>query len=163
MSSKPNGPVDALVERYLRLCPEVAAKVSPGLERDEDALQAARIGLWEAAKGWDRRRPFPPYARSCIRHNVIDHLRAQGPDTLPLPEDLPGPGPPEDPPPETPEELKAQVKALFPRRSLERKVLLSLLSGKTKAHIAARLQVSPRTVDRAARRAWDKLRPPEQS
>lgn len=157
MPERPDPAVEALMEVHMGLCREEALRLSPGLERDEDAMQAARIGLWEAARGWDRRRPFPPYARTCIRHNVIDHLRTQAPETAPLPEELAAPSEREGQPPETREELAARIRSLFPRRSLERRVLLSLLAGRTKGQTAARLHLSPRTISRAARRGWEKL------
>ena len=144
---------DALLEEFRPLVMETAYRL--GQERDEDALQNGLIGLWEATQRWDGSRPFEPLARCCIRHNIIDYMRRRRDDTDELPEDVPDAFSEEAP--ETKEELLERVKMTFPRRSRESRVLRSLLAGKSKRQIADRLGVSPRTVDRVARRAWEKL------
>jgi RNA polymerase sigma factor (sigma-70 family) len=46
----------------------------------DDAEQAARIGLWRAARTWRARRSsFPSWARNCIRWEVADELRRLDP------------------------------------------------------------------------------------
>ncbi len=46
----------------------------------EEILQAARIGLWEAARRFDASRgvPFPAYAPAKVRWAITDMLRAEG-------------------------------------------------------------------------------------
>lgn len=147
--------VDNLLERRAHLVKKVAWSVSSAAARDEDVLQSGMIGLWEAAKRWDGSRPFEPLARRCIRNNIIDHLRRKKEDAEELPDDLAAPEEMADD--ETVQELKARICRLFPRRSRERKILLSLLAGKKKDAIAARLGVSRSTVQRTARRAWERM------
>lgn len=147
--------VDNLLERHAHLVKKVAWSVSSAAARDEDVLQSGMIGLWEAAKRWDGSRPFEPLARRCIRNNIIDHLRRKKEDAEELPDDLAAPEEMADD--ETVQELKARICRLFPRRSRERKILLSLLAGKAKDDIAARLGVSRSTVQRTARRAWERM------
>lgn len=145
--------MDNLLDKYAPLVKKTAWSVSSAAARDEDALQQGLIGLWEAAKLWDGTRPFEPLARRCIRNNIIDYLRRKKEDLEELPEDLSAPEEMVDE--ETAGELKARICRLFPRRSRERKILLSLLAGKGKSDIAARLGVSRSTVQRTARRAWE--------
>lgn len=147
--------VDKLLEQYAPLVKQTAWTVSPGAARDEDALQQGLIGLWEAALCWDGARPFAPLARRCIRNNIIDYLRGKRMATEGLREELAAPAAEEA---ESAEELKERICRLFPRRSRERKILLSLLAGKKKADIALRLGISRSTVQRTARRAWEKLK-----
>lgn len=146
--------VDKLLEQYAPLVKQTAWTVSPGAAQDEDALQQGLIGLWEAALCWDGERPFAPLARRCIRNNIIDALRRRKEPAEALPEDLAAPAAEEA---ESVEELKGRICALFPRRSRERKILLSLLAGKKKEDIAARLGISRSTVQRTAKRAWEQL------
>lgn len=144
--------LDLLLESHEGLVREVAFRL--GREHDDDALQHGRIGLWEAAKAWDGVRPFEPLARRCIRNNIIDYARRKVPKEDELTDDLAGEQPPDE---ESTEELLKRICAIFPRRSRERKVLVSMLHGKDKKAIARRLGVSERTVDRAARRAMERL------
>lgn len=147
--------MDNLLEQHAPLVKKTAWSVSSAAARDEDALQQGLIGLWEAAKLWDGTRPFEPLARRCIRNNIIDYLRRKKEDPEELPEDLAAPEEVDD---ETVQELRARICRLFPRRSRERKILLSLLAGKEKSDIAARLGVSRSTVQRTARRAWERMK-----
>lgn len=144
--------MDIILEQHAPLVKKTAWSLSSAAARDEDALQQGLIGLWEAAKLWDGTRPFEPLARRCIRNNIIDYLRRKKEDPEELPEDLAAPEEVDD---ETVQELRARICRLFPRRSRERKILLSLLAGKEKSDIAARLGVSRSTVQRTARRAWE--------
>lgn len=148
--------MDNLLEQHAPLVKKTAWSVSSAAARDEDALQQGLIGLWEAAKLWDGTRPFEPLARRCIRNNIIDYLRRKKEDLEELPEDLSAPEEMVDE--ETAGELKARICRLFPRRSRERKILLSLLAGKEKEDIATRLGVSRSTVQRTARRAWERMK-----
>lgn len=77
-----------LLEKYRHLVRAVAWSVSPEAARDEDALQSGFIGLWDAARRWDGRRPFEPLARRCIRCNIVDYLRGRE-DFEGLTDDLP--------------------------------------------------------------------------
>lgn len=147
--------MDIILEQHAPLVKKTAWSVSSAAARDEDALQQGLIGLWEAAKLWDGTRPFEPLARRCIRNNIIDYLRRKKEDPEELPEDLAAPEEVDD---ETVQELRARICRLFPRRSRERKILLSLLAGKEKSDIAARLGVSRSTVQRTARRAWERMK-----
>lgn len=105
---------------------------------------------------WDGQRPFVPFARQCIRHNIIDCLRTRRREKA-LSECT---GVREDPHIVSITEssdLLPIIKSLFPRRSRERRVLMSLLAGKSKRSIAERLGCSPRTVDRVGKRAWAQI------
>lgn len=147
--------LEKILEKYQHLVKRTAWSVSSSAAHDEDALQHGLIGLWEAAKKWDGKRPFEPLARRCIRNNIIDYLRRKREMDEELPDDVAAPETDWDE--ETVQELKDRVCRLFPRRSRERKVLLSLIAGKDKDHIAARLGVSRSTVQRTAKAAWAKL------
>ena len=144
----------ALIAKYRPLVRAVAWSVSPEAARDEDALQSGLIGLWEAARRWDGRRPFEPLARRCIRCNILDCLRSRPPPSEELTENLPAPEPPAS---EENRAFRLLIFRIFPRRSLERRVALLLLEGKRKAEIARRLHVSRSTVYRAARRVWRRI------
>lgn len=144
----------ALIAKYRPLVRTVAWSVSPEAARDEDAIQCGLIGLWEAARRWDGRRPFEPLARRCIRCNILDCLRSRPSPYEELPEDFPAPDPPIS---EENRAFRLLIFRIFPRRSLERRVALLLLDGKTKAEIARRLHVSRSTVYRSARRVWRRI------
>ena len=145
-----------MMEQYGHLVKAVIRKTAPEALRDEDAVQSARIGLWEACAQWDGRRSFIPFARLCIRHNLIDYLRGRREGGEQLPDD------PEecavwmDEP--SREELAGYIRAALPARSMERRVLLSLLAGKQKDAIAKRLGVTRRTVQRYAVKGWERVR-----
>lgn len=147
--------VETLMEKYQYLVKHTAWSVSSAAAHDEDALQHGLIGLWEAARRWDGNRPFEPLARRCIRNNIIDYMRRSREPEEELPEDLAAPEEAWDE--ETVQDLRERICRMFPRRSRERKVLLSLIAGKDKDQIAARLGVSRSTVQRTARTAWEKL------
>ena len=148
--------VNGMMERYGHLVRAVIRRTAPWAMADEDAVQCARIGLWEACAQWDGRRSFVPFARSCIRNNLIDYLRGKREWGEPLPDD------PEecavwmDEP--SKEELAGYIRAALPARSPERRVLLSLLAGKQKDAIAKRLGVTRRTVQRYAVKGWERVR-----
>lgn len=144
-----------LLEKYRHLVRAVAWSVSPEAARDEDALQSGFIGLWEAARRWDGRRAFEPLARRCVRCNIVDYLRGQK-KFEELTEDIQednsiAEGQAED------IAFRALLIRLFPRRSLERKVALLLLEGRTKSEVARRLHLSRGTVYRVMRRIWRRL------
>lgn len=105
---------------------------------------------------WDGQRPFIPFARQCIRHNIIDCLRTRRPEE-PLPVRDGGYEDPRIAALTGGSDLLPVIQALFPRRSRERRVLMSLLAGKSKRSIAERLGCSPRTVDRVGKRAWAQI------
>lgn len=149
--------VSPILEQHERLVFEVAYRL--GAEENDDAIQSGRIGLWEAAKAWDGVRPFEPLARCCIRHNIIDYLRKSRRQEDELTDDVPAEEIPDD---ETKEELVQRVKSLFPRRSRERRVILSIINGKDKRSIAKRMGVSERTVDRIARKAAERMQKEKQ-
>ena len=144
-----------LLEKYRHLVRAVAWSVSPEAARDEDALQSGFIGLWEAARRWDGRRPFEPLARRCSRWNIVDYLRGRE-DFEGLTDDLPEDNSMAERQAED-SAFRALLIRLFPRRSLERKVALLLLAGKTKSEVARRLHVSRVTVYRVTRRIWRRL------
>ena len=147
---------DALLEQYARLVPETARQISARAAGDPDALQCGMIGLWEACMEWDGQRHFVPFARQCIRHNIIDCLRTRRPEE-PLPVRDGGYEDPRIAALTGGSDLLPVIQALFPRRSRERRVLMSLLAGKSKRSIAERLGCSPRTVDRVGKRAWAQI------
>ena len=144
--------LEAMMTRYDGLVTACVRQLSPAHMRDDDAIQAGRLGLWEACLTWDRRRSFAPYARACIRHNVLDYLKGRRPDPDPIPDDWT-----EDE--DTGDDLTASELAAIVRRfpaahRRERQVLLLLLEGKGKTEIARRLGTSRRTVQRLAVRGW---------
>lgn len=141
-----------VIAKNERLVREVAYRL--GFDLDDDAMQAGRIGLWEAARTWDGGRPFEPFARRCIRNNMIDYSRKRSPQEDELKDDVASEEPEEA---ESREELIARIRSVFPRRSREWKILYSLINGKSKSFIAQKLHVSERTVDRIAKRAAARL------
>ena len=147
---------ERMMERYGHLVKAVIRKSAPGSITDDDAVQCARIGLWEACVQWDGKRSFVPFARSCIRHNLIDYLRGRREGGEQLPDDPEDCAVWMDEP--SREELAWYIRAALPARSLERRVLLSMLAGKHKDAIAKRLGVTRRTVQRCAVKGWERVR-----
>jgi len=149
--------VEALLLAHLQLVPSTARRHFPALREDEDLLQTGRIALWRAAQRWDGLRPFPAYARVCIYHAMLDHLRAeQGAHQAlePLRDDLPAPsweGTVLD------GELRDRIRAAWPAGSRERTILLALSASTPKTDIARHLHLSPRQLGRLAKKAWYKV------
>ena len=143
--------IDSMLQRYQYLVQACAKGFGPAAQRDEDALQCGMIGLWEACRNWDGKRPFPPFARRCIKCNMIDYFRRKKDLQYPMMEDLPvwdkdiG---------DDRAYLLSVARAVLRRGSRELAVLRGLLSGKSKAQLARKLGVSKRTVQRLAVRAW---------
>lgn len=144
-----------LIVAYRHLVPIVARSISRAAIKDEDALQSGLIGLWEAAQKWDRKRPFAPLARRCIRCNILDYLRGRQ-EFDALPENIRSVGGLE----ERIEEdwvFRALILRSFPRRSLERRAILLFLKGHTKTEVARRMHISRSTVYRLSRRIWKRI------
>lgn len=123
---------------------------------DDDLEQIGMIALWEAAEKWNGSHPFRPWAARVIRNRMIDYLRSQRPEDEELPDEVPDTCYEEEDA-ETTAELRQRIRSVFPRRSRECRVLLSLTAGKSKEAIAKKLNVSARTVDRIAKRAYMEL------
>lgn len=152
--------IDTRIETHLPLVRQVAAAFGLRALRDDDAMQCALIGLWEAAEQWDRRRPFPPFARQCIRRNLTDYFRSlkRLPPTEPLEETLPAPDQGEEALLDG--DLTRRIRARWPEGARERTVLLALLSGHTKSNIARSLGLSSQSVTRIAAAAYRTLSGP---
>lgn len=140
------------MEKYENLVHEVAYRMCK--ENDDDAIQCGRIGLWEAIKVWDGLRPFEPLARRCIRNNIIDYIRKPVRQEDELTDEIYLEDPEED---ESKEELLLRINSIFARRSRERKILTSLINGKSKRSVAQRLGISERTVKRIATKAIERI------
>lgn len=137
----------SLIESNVDLVSAVARRFG----NDDDLIQVGMIALWEAAEKWDQVHPFRPWARRVVRNRMIDHVRRKKPFEEELTDDMPAA---EEERPESEAELRDRIKRLFPKRSRERRVLLLMVSGVEKDEIARRIQVSKRTVDRIARKAY---------
>ena len=158
---------EELFAEYQRLVRPCVRAVRRGAEHDPEVMQHALIGLWEACRAWDGKRSFSAFARVCIRHNVLDCLRAQsrrasrtGAGQLTVQERREFQERQEFQERREFQErqgrcaLRELIRRATPARSRERRVLFSLLAGKSKDSIARRLGVSRRTVQRLAVRGW---------
>lgn len=130
---------------------DLVASVARRFGNDDDLFQIGMIALWEAAEKWDNVHPFRPWARRVVRHRMIDHVRRKAPVEEELTDDVVADA---EEAPESEAELRSRIKRLFPKRSRERRVLLLMVSGVDKDEIARRMQVSKRTVDRIAKKAY---------
>ena len=133
---------------------DLVASVARRFKEDDDLFQIGMIALWEATEKWDHVHPFRPWAKRVIRHRMIDHMRRKAPEEEELMDDVPAA---ETEIPESEAELRARIKKLFPKRSRGRRVLLLMVSGVEKEEIARRIQVSKRTVERIARKAYSQM------
>lgn len=147
--------VTALIEKHSGMVEAVARRRFPTRSQDPDLLQCGMIGLWNAAERWDGARPFPPFAMTCIRNAMYNHLRTLKPAEGPIPDDLPSPG--------TEDErldrldLLARIDAAWPPNSRERLILVALASGVSKAALAASLGTDTYHIQKTALRAYDGL------
>lgn len=159
MTGRSRGEVEALFAANLHLVPLAARRHFPARRGDGELLQAGRIGLWQAARRWDGVRPFPPYARVCIRNAMADHLRREGAVQRPIPL-------PQAPPDSTMEReladraLYRRIRTAWPAGSRQRRVLLALAQSCPKAPLARSMGLSAKQLTTLARRAWQQL-PPE--
>lgn len=145
-----------MMEEYIHLVHQVARRISAKATQDYDAIQSGMIGLWQACQKWDGKRPFAPFARLCIRSRIIDYLRSNRSDDI-FAEEKEGHEDPHITSITTSGDILPLICSIFPRRSRERRVLMSLLAGKKKRSIAKRLGCSVRTVDRISKRAWFRI------
>ena len=147
--------VEALLQGHLPLIRSEAYARFPAFCRDPDLLQCGLIGLWEAAERWDGRVPFDVFARKCIYHNMLDHvrmLRRWGPTLEYRPaKDTREAGP--DPAAET-LELLERIRGVWPPNSRERYVLTALATGVSKTALALSLGMDTYRLTQTARRAW---------
>lgn len=67
--------IDALIENNLCIVQSVARTHFASRLPDDDLIQCGLIGLWEAAQKWSGNDDFPPFARVCIYHNMLDYVR----------------------------------------------------------------------------------------
>lgn len=67
--------IDSLVENNVHLVRQVARARFASRLPDDDMEQCGLIGLWEAAQKWSGTVDFPPFARVCIFHNMLDYVR----------------------------------------------------------------------------------------
>ena len=70
-----NRDIDALIENNLCIVQSVARTHFASRLPDDDLIQCGLIGLWEAAQKWSGNNDFPPFARVCIYHNMLDYVR----------------------------------------------------------------------------------------
>ena len=152
--------VEALIQSHMDLVKQVASLCFSSYQEDQDLLQCGLIGLWEAAETWAGKGKFPAYARVCIKHNMLDYVRAvrhYGPTIDPEEQ--------EPEPDESAEhvmmervEISQRIKAAWPPNSRERLILTAIHNGATKQAIAACLGMDTYQVTRIAKRAWDKVK-----
>lgn len=69
-----------LVETHLDLVPEMIAVLTRSctylsLDESEELTQIGYLALCRAAMGYDKNRPFKPYARVSIKHAIYDYWR----------------------------------------------------------------------------------------
>jgi RNA polymerase sigma factor (sigma-70 family) len=146
--------LNALLEENRDLVYAVARARFPSRADDPDLLQCGMIGLWEAVQKWDGIRSFTPFARTCIYHNMLDHVRrtdraveflvSEIPDIAAPPFDLSG------------AELRAGILRALPPGT-DRAVLLALSAGEPKRALAERMGLTVRQLTRKAAAAWGKL------
>ena len=68
--------IDRLVTENERLIRHVIWTRFPKFAFDDDVIQTGRIGLWNAARTWDKgRAPFQSYAVACIINAISVYLR----------------------------------------------------------------------------------------
>lgn len=132
--------VDKLIEEHRGVIPAVARKKFRSLCHDEDLLQCGMIGLWRAAEAWDGKRPFLPFACACVANAMRDYIRSQARHRKADPLEV------WDAPTEP--DQSADLFSLFPAGCIEHRVMFLLSSGESKAAIARRLGLSPKTVTR---------------
>lgn len=123
--------------------------------KDEELYQVGMIALWEAAQKWDGIHSFHPWAKRVIRHRMIDCMRRRRAREEELNEERESDYQDME---DTRDEIRRCVKEIFPRRSRERRVVLSLLSGKSKQQIAKRMGISVQTVRRISKRAYMEIK-----
>lgn len=142
-----------LVEQYIELVGRVARRRFASRLPDDDLLQAGRIGLWEAAKKWNGKTPFEPFARTCIYHNMLDYVRAAGAKggTEELPENMEaGPNGWEQ---MGDADMLERIGRAWPVGSREHVILSNLARGIDKRTVAARMGLKTYQVTRIAKRA----------
>lgn len=146
----------ALVEKYMYLVQQIARNRFSSRLPDDDLLQTGLIGLWEAAQKWNGNGSFKSYARVCIYHNMLDHVRglnakkrSDGEDleewddyTLDRFDDL------------DVMELMDDIDKAWPRESMENKVLRGLAVERDKRVLAAQMELTTYQLTRIAKRAW---------
>lgn len=152
--------IEEMIEENIGLVEQVARKHFPDRIDDQDLMQTGLIGLWEAAETWKGKSTFESFARVCIKHNMLDYVRAvrrYGPTIDPAEQ--------EPEPDESAEhvmmervEISQRIKAAWPPNSRERLILTAIHNGATKQAIAACLGMDTYQVTRIAKRAWDKVK-----
>ncbi|MFP4687738.1 MAG: sigma-70 family RNA polymerase sigma factor [bacterium] len=161
---------ERLIEEYEPLLRTIVSDYYvPGVDFD-DLLQEARLALVSAYQSYNREKgvPFASYCAVCVRRQMLDCLRDQKrkkhevlnkADSI---DDYDRFGVSDDSHPE--EELLASETIAYLRNifqhsltSLEKKVLLAYLEGKSYADIAAKLGKSEKAIDNALHRARRKL------
>jgi RNA polymerase sigma factor (sigma-70 family) len=77
MSDRPAAPAPALFTKHQQLAALIASDWRiPGMDHD-DVRQEARIALWEACRGYDKRKGrFPAFAGVVVRRRMRDLLQA---------------------------------------------------------------------------------------
>ncbi len=146
--------LNALLEENRPLVYAVARSRFPSRADDPDLLQCGMIGLWEAVEKRDSVRHFQAFARTCIYHNMLDHIRRTASLRETAVPDIPegtvtGPGL-ED------AELRACIINTLPPGE-GRSILLGLSAGEPKRALADRLNLSSVQLTRKARAAWEKV------
>ena len=149
-----------LVEQYIDLVPKVARRRFASRLPDDDLIQAGNIGLWEAAKRWSGNCEFEKFAKVCIYHNMLDHVRSGNTKQRERETELQDDDGEEDG--EEPYfdelavmELCDDINKAWPRRdSKENKVLTMLAVGYDKRACADVLGLDVPQVSRIAKRAY---------
>lgn len=135
--------INELIRQHEGLVRVVAFRSFSGHTRDEDLFQCGMIGLWNAAREWDGKRNFSPFACACIRNAMRNYLRDK--TKMPILEDIE-----EWDAGEEQEEITAQssILSLFVGDSIETRVALLLSQGWQKKEIAEKMGIHPQTVSR---------------
>ena len=81
-----NAEIETLIMDNRRLVQIIINTQFPQLRNDEDAEQEGMVGLCNAGKGFNPKREctFQTYASRCISTALLDYLRHQPPETVPL-------------------------------------------------------------------------------
>ena len=157
--------IDLTVETFQTLVPQTAQRFFRTHKNDQDLLQSGYIGLWEAATKWNPDKgKFEPFARHCIRNNMLDYLR----NANSMKNQTVDKSPPEeakDYEDENIENMDAQnhdlqrrINEAWPQNSRERYVLIALSNGQSKLQIAVSLGIQQQTVQKIARRAYEGIK-----
>lgn len=149
---------ERLIRAHYGLVKLTARRCFPRHSGDEDLLQCGLIGLWEAARRWDGRGEFAPWAGRCVLNNMKDYVRAENraaATAARFREQRAHPVRPKAPAGSP--DLEHLIRRAWPEGSRERLALLALARGTSPRDAAARLGLSARAFRRIALRGVKRL------